>query len=278
MSLFISSLNSGSNGNCYYIGNQHEAVLVDAGISCRETEKRMARSGLSIDKIKAVFISHEHTDHTRGVEVISRKYQVPVYISQDTHKNSRLKIDSNFIRYFDAYSPISIGKLSVNAFPKLHDASEPHSFTVTGNGLTIGILTDIGSICEHVIRNFRQCHAAFLEANYNEEMLENGRYPLYLKKRIRSDYGHLSNSQALELFTNHKPDYMTHLLLSHLSQENNSPGIVLDLFAAHSGNTHIAFASRHRESAVYNITGEIAGNQEGKVVKLAGHPVQMRLF
>lgn len=278
MSIYISSLNSGSNGNCYYIGNQHEAVLIDAGLSCRETETRMSRLGLSMYKVKAIFVSHEHSDHTRGVGVITRKYKIPVYFSPLTHENSRLHLDKNFIRYFRTNIPVNIGELSINAFPKLHDASEPHSFTVSGNGITIGVLTDIGSICENVASNFSQCNAAFLEANYDEEMLEKGSYPIYLKKRIQSDHGHLSNDQSLELFTKFKPEFMSHLLLSHLSQDNNDPRLVRDLFTKHAGETHIAIASRHQESAVYFINGEKAGNRVKFTVDPMLKCTQMTLF
>jgi phosphoribosyl 1,2-cyclic phosphodiesterase len=278
MSLYITSLNSGSNGNCYYVGNQHEAILIDAGLSCRETETRMMRLGLPMNRIKAIFVSHEHSDHTRGVGVITRKHRIPVYFSPLTHENSRLHLDTSLIRYFDSNIPVSIGGLSINAFPKFHDASEPHSFTVTGNGITIGVLTDLGSVCEHVITNFSQCHAAFLEANYDEEMLENGSYPVYLKNRIRGDHGHLSNLQSLELFITHKAPFMSHLLLSHLSQDNNNPRLVHELFSRHAVGTHIAIASRHQESAVYFINGEKAGNR----VKFSVDPVlkstQMSLF
>ena len=278
MSLYISSLNSGSNGNCYYIGNQREAVLVDAGISCRETERRMIRSGLDFRKVKAVFITHEHSDHTKGVEFIARKYQVPVYISAGTYGNSRLKIDKNLLRHFEPYSPVQVGGLSVNAFPKLHDASEPHSFTVSGNGIVVGVLTDIGTACDNVIKNFSLCHAAFLEANYDDAMLENGWYPVYLKNRIRSDHGHLSNHQALELFTKFKSEKMSHLLLSHLSQDNNDPHMVERIFKHHAGETHISIASRHRESLVYRITGEIGDGQATKSVAFQANYVQSKLF
>ena len=278
MSLYITSLNSGSNGNCYYVGNQHEAVLIDAGLSCRETETRIMRLGLSMSRIKAVFVTHEHSDHTRGVPVITRKYKIPAYFSPVTHQNSRLHMDTSLIRHFSSNIPVIIGGLSINAFPKMHDASEPHSFTVTGDGITIGVLTDIGSVCEHVISNFSQCHAAFLEANYDEEMLEKGSYPIFLKNRIRSDHGHLSNDQSLDLFITHKAPFMSHLLLSHLSQDNNNPRLVHDLFMKHAGETHIAVASRHQESAVYFINGEKAGNR----VKFSVDPVlkstQMSLF
>lgn len=278
MSLYISSLNSGSNGNCYYIGNKKEAVLIDAGLSCRETETRVERLGLTMNRIKAVFISHEHSDHIKGVNVIARKYRIPIYISAGTHKNSRLKISDSLVRYFDAYAPVLVGELSVIAFPKQHDAYEPHSFTVTGNGISVAVLTDLGTACEHVIRNFGQCHAAFLEANYDEEMLENGYYPEYLKTRIRSDKGHLSNMQSLELFRKHKPSYMSHLLLSHLSQDNNNQRLVHDLFTKYAGNTHISIASRHNESEVFQITGETNGAIPTNVAVAIKPPFQMNLF
>jgi len=278
MALQIASLNSGSNGNCYYIGNQNEAVLIDAGLSCRETELRVARSGLSFSMIKAVFISHEHSDHTRGIAVISRKYQIPVYITEDTHRSGRLRLPNHLARHFDSYSPISIGGLTVNAFPKQHDASEPHSFTVTGNKITVGVLTDIGTACEHVKLNFSKCHAAFLEANYDEDMLENGRYPIYLKKRISSDQGHLSNRQALELFITQKSDFMSHVLLSHLSQDNNNPRLVETLFRTHAGGTHVAIASRYQESAVYHITGELVEKDHDAPAILPANYIQISLF
>jgi len=278
MSLYITSLNSGSNGNCYYIGNQQEAILIDAGLSCRETEIRLARSRLSFSKIKAIFITHEHTDHTRGIEVIARKYQLPVYISAATHSNSRLKLDKKLVRNFVAYKPILVGGLSVIAFPKLHDAAEPHSFTINYNGITVGVLTDVGSVCDHVIQNFRQCHAVFLEANYDEDMLEKGHYPLYLKNRIRSDYGHLSNKQALELFTSHRPAFMSHVLLSHLSQDNNNPQLVHQLFTRHAGGSKITVASRHQESPVFHITDEKVNIHEKTGTDTPLNYIQSELF
>jgi phosphoribosyl 1,2-cyclic phosphodiesterase len=253
MPLYIASLNSGSNGNCYYIGNGQEAVFIDAGISCRETERRMIRMGLPIGGVKAIFITHEHTDHTRGAEVLSRKYGIPVYITGATYHNSRLNLDPLMMYPFSAEIPLQIGSLRVNPFPKWHDASEPHSFTVSANGLTAGVFTDIGMACDHVTRHLGQCHAAFLEANYDERMLEIGRYPLYLKNRIRGAEGHLSNHQALDLFTSHRPPWMQLLVLSHLSAENNHPQMVHDLFSSHAGDIKIVVASRHQETEVYCI-------------------------
>ncbi len=253
MPLYIASLNSGSNGNCYYVGSAQEAVLVDAGISCRETEHRMLRLGLSMDRLRAVFISHEHTDHTRGVEVIARKYRIPVYITAATQQNSKLWLDPDLTRTFSPLEPVTIGGLFVQAFPKKHDAAEPHSFIIEGEGITVGVMTDMGSACEHVVKHFSRCNAAFLEANYDEQMLEKGTYPLFLKNRIRSDEGHLSNRQALELFLGHRSPALSHLLLSHLSEHNNHPQLVQDLFGQHSNGAYIAVAGRYKETGVFRV-------------------------
>ncbi|HSH66706.1 MAG TPA: MBL fold metallo-hydrolase, partial [Bacteroidia bacterium] len=117
MALFIASINSGSNGNCYYIGNEQDAVLVDAGISCREIERRMKRLELSMEKVRAILISHEHSDHIKGVEVLSRKYRLPVYITTPTLLYSRLKIDPSLTFSFKAFAPIRIHTFFIHAFP-----------------------------------------------------------------------------------------------------------------------------------------------------------------
>lgn len=253
MSLFVASLNSGSNGNCYYVGNGSEAVLVDAGISCRETERRMARLNLSLKTVKAIFISHEHSDHIKGVTVLSKKYNLPVYITETTARFGRLNIDRSLARTFAADETISINSLSVTPFAKHHDAGDPHSFVVEGNGVIVGVFTDIGNVCDKLTMHFKGCHAAFLEANYDADMLENGRYPIHLKRRIRGGKGHLSNHEALELFNTHRPAHMSHLFLAHLSAENNNPELVNELFSAHAGDVHVVVASRYRETEVFHI-------------------------
>jgi phosphoribosyl 1,2-cyclic phosphodiesterase len=253
MALFITSLNSGSNGNCYYVGNHREAVLVDAGLSCRETEKRMLRLGLSMQKVKAVFISHEHSDHIRGLTVLAKKYQLPVYITSATLQYGRLLLDEHLVKPFNGYEPVYIGELCVTAFPKFHDAAEPHSFVVSFNNIKVGVFTDIGAPCKHLIHHFKECHAAFLEANYDEQMLAQGSYPYHLKRRITGGRGHLSNTQALELFKAHKPQYMSHVLLSHLSKDNNCPVLAREMFIPHAGSTNVIVASRYEETPVYTI-------------------------
>jgi len=254
MDVQICSLNSGSNGNCYYIGTPQEAVLIDAGISCRETEKRMKRQGLSMEKVKAIFVSHEHSDHIRGIPVLARKYKLPVYITDTTLRHSGLSFNRLDFLPFEAYAPIQVGDLSITAFPKWHDAIDPHSFVVRYNQINIGIFTDIGAPCQHLIKHMQECHAVFLEANYDEEMLANGRYPYYLKRRISGEKGHLSNWQALELLMTYKPAHLSHVLLSHLSQENNSPQLVESLFATHNPELQVVVASRFQETEVFSIS------------------------
>ncbi|TPE42143.1 MBL fold metallo-hydrolase [Pontibacter mangrovi] len=272
MPLSITSLNSGSNGNCYYIGNEREAVLVDVGISCREVERRMKRLGLQMSRVKAIFVSHEHSDHIKGIPVLARKYNLPVYITPGTLHNARLDFSGLQLLAFQAHEPVQVGRLAVTAFPKYHDARDPHSFIVSGQEVTVGVFTDIGAPCQNVISYFQKCHAAFLEANYDEGMLEQGRYPYYLKNRIRGGSGHLSNRQALALFTAYKPEFMSHLLLAHLSKDNNSPKLVQDIFSLHAEGTEVVVASRFEETPVFAISQH---HQPG-VAKSVGQ--QMSLF
>ncbi|MEO6813250.1 MAG: MBL fold metallo-hydrolase [Ginsengibacter sp.] len=253
MSLFITSLNSGSNGNCYYVGNDTDAILIDAGISCREIEKRMHRLGLNLRKVKAVFVSHEHSDHIKGISVLSKKYQLPVYITELTLKNGGFFIEKHLAIHFKTNESISIGNLLITAFPKPHDACDPCSFVVSCDGVNVGVFTDIGAPCESLVSHFKKCHAAFLEANYDEEMLENGNYPYHLKKRIRGGSGHLSNKQAFAIFKSERSPFLTHLILSHLSKNNNNPELVQQLFNENANGINIVVASRYAESEVYEI-------------------------
>lgn len=273
MSLFVTALNSGSNGNCFYIGNTHEAVLIDAGISCRETERRMERLGLSMEKVKALFISHEHVDHVRGVRVLAKRYQLPVYSVPGTLSDKHLAPQSPLNVKLTPYEAITLGGLSVMAFPKKHDAHDPQSFIIKHKEVCVGVFTDIGTPCEHVIKHFKCCHAIFLETNYDKEMLETGRYPYHLKRRISSSFGHLSNQQALELFCAHKPAFMSHLFLSHLSNENNDPQLVHNLFQSHSNGVEIVLTSRTSEIPVYHINSQVSTEQP-----VEEKPVQLSLF
>ncbi|MDB5232708.1 MAG: fold metallo-hydrolase [Chitinophagaceae bacterium] len=278
MSLFITSLNSGSNGNCYYIGNENEAVLVDAGLSCRETGKRMKELNLDIEKVKAIFVSHEHSDHISGIPGLSKKYQLPVYITPGTLNHAGLGPGRELAVSFLPHQPVNIGSLTITAFPKFHDAGDPHSFIIEGNGVKIGVFTDIGKTCKHVISYFKECHAVFLEANYDVEMLKNGDYPYHLKKRISGGNGHLSNTEALELFRLYKPPHMSHLILSHLSKNNNRPALVDELFNQHAGGTQIIVASRYEATSVYHITNTDVPVLKKENRRSSTKPVQLSIF
>jgi phosphoribosyl 1,2-cyclic phosphodiesterase len=262
-------LNSGSNGNCFYIGNKEEAVLVDVGISCRETERRLDRLGLSMKKVRAIFISHEHSDHIRGVRILAKKYQLPVYSTPGTLKKNHLQQGPSCNHHLFHNQPITIGNLKVTPFPKNHDAHDPQSFTIKYKEVCVGVFTDIGEPCEHVVRNFKCCHAIFLETNYDTQMLLSGRYPYHLKRRISSHIGHLSNQQALELFRKHKPPFLSHLFLSHLSKENNDPALVHDLFQSHSEGVEIILTSRTAEIPLYEINPHQAKTLPVKSVQLS---------
>ena len=253
MSLVVASLNSGSNGNCYYIGNNEEAVLIDAGISCREIEKRMQALALDPRKVKALFVSHEHTDHISGIPTFIKKYRVPVYITPSTYRGCGFLLDQQLIHSFTAFEPVQVGGLQVTAFPKWHDAADPHSFIISSKGVTAGVFTDIGEPCKHVIRYFKYCHAIFLETNYDETMLAASRYPVFLRNRISGKQGHLSNAQALQLVREHRPAFMSHIFLSHLSKENNDPAMVESLFRQQINGVQVIHASRYKATAVYPI-------------------------
>jgi hypothetical protein len=152
---------------------------------------------------------------------------------------------------------VHVGGLAVTAFVKRHDACDPVSFVVKGeDGVRIGILTDIGRCCDEVARQFSTLDAAFLESNYDADMLTYGRYPAHLKQRIRGGHGHLSNDEALELFMQHRSSRLSHLILSHLSANNNDPRIVEQVFRPHAKGVEVVVASRYAESKVFEVSGD----------------------
>jgi phosphoribosyl 1,2-cyclic phosphodiesterase len=257
MALYFSSLNSGSNANCYYAGTRDAGLLIDAGLSCRETEKRMKALGLPMENLLGIFISHEHSDHIYGLPGLVKKYRLPVYITDKTLSSLPFSLEKHLVRTFSHGKSVDLGDLQVTPFRKNHDAADPHSFVVSSYGVKLGVLTDIGFPCKRVIRYFSQCDAAFLEANYCETMLENGDYPWHLKQRIRGDEGHLSNAQALDLFINYRSPLLKTLILSHLSKNNNHPSLVDSLFRSHAGDTEIMVASRYEAGKLFMLEGKI---------------------
>ncbi len=249
----LCALASGSNGNCYYIGNEHEAILIDAGIPARRIVARMHLQDLTPAKVRAIFVSHEHADHAGGARVLARRLKVPVYVTQKTYLAMYPNHKPDLPRFFAPGQEIPVGSFQVHPFLKNHDAAEPCSFRIAYKGFHVGVFTDIGSPCERVIHHLSQCHALFLETNYDEKMLWEGSYPFPIKQRIASDHGHLSNDQAFDLLKNHSGSGLQMVLLSHLSAENNTPETALNRFSELAKKFSIQLTSRHAPGDVFQL-------------------------
>ena len=249
----ICALASGSNGNCYYIGNDEEAVLVDAGLSFKQILKRMETRALDPIKIKAVFVTHEHGDHIRGARVLGKKLDIPVYMTTGTFDAAfRTWKPISYIEIKDNQA-VEVGLFKVFPILKNHDAAEPTSFRVEHEGCSIGIFTDIGSPCDNVKNHLKQCHALFLETNYDQQLLKEGPYPYYLKVRIDSEIGHLSNIQAFELLKENAHPELQCVFLSHLSAENNRPELAADVFKPLEDRFLIKLTDRFAAGEVYSV-------------------------
>ncbi|MEE4286883.1 MAG: MBL fold metallo-hydrolase [Mariniphaga sp.] len=249
--LEVCALASGSNGNCYYIGNEKDAVLIDAGISCKQILKRMAEKDLNLQKIKAVFISHEHSDHIRGARVFEKKLKVPVYITAKTYLATYKNMQPSYPRFFEPGTFVAVGEFHIHPFLKNHDASEPCSFRVEYAGKNVGVFTDIGEPCENVISQIALCDTVFLESNYDEEMLRTGSYPYYLKQRVASSHGHLSNVQSLKLLEENAGAHLKCVFLSHLSAENNTPEIAMATHQSLADKFDVKLTSRYGPAEVF---------------------------
>ncbi len=251
--LEICAIASGSNGNCYYIGNENDAVLVDAGLSTKQVLLRMQERNLNPLKIKAVFITHEHSDHLSGARVFAKRMRVPVYMTLKTYYGAYKNQRPDYPRFFIPGDVIEVGEFSVHSFLKNHDASEPCSFRVQCGNKNIGVFTDLGEPCENVVTHLQGCDGLFLETNYDEKMLWEGRYPYFLKQRVASTLGHLSNKQAFELLTDFSGENLKCVFLSHLSKENNTPEIALNSMLALTSKFEVKLTSRYEAAEVYQL-------------------------
>ncbi len=244
----ICALASGSNGNCYYIGNEDEAVLIDVGIYHKKLLERLEDAGLDKNKIKAAFISHEHTDHIQGARSTSNKLGVPVYYTKTTYFKSYKKNRAQNFKIFTPDTPVEVGKFTIHPFAKQHDAVDPCSFRVEIENKNIGVMTDIGQANSILQNEFSKCDAVFLEANYDEDTLRTGLYPYHLKERVSSSKGHLSNYQAIELIEKHASPQLKTIFLAHISAANNTHDIVREEFSIFNGKYDIKLCSRKEAS------------------------------
>lgn len=249
----ICALASGSNGNCYYVGNGEEAIIVDCGISNKLFNERLKSVGLNIDKVKAVFISHEHTDHVKGMRVITAKNNIDAYITKKTFNKTKLDYRSAKAHFFTPGDTINMGQFKIHTFNKQHDAVDPVSFRVEIENKNIAVLTDLGEPCEEVKEHLALCDAAFLETNYEHDILFAGRYPYFLKNRVASNKGHLSNEQAIDLLKDKKNLLLRTLILSHISADNNNSDAILAGFEQFSRSHNIELSSRLSPSKLINL-------------------------
>lgn len=226
----VCSLSSGSNGNCFYVRTGEERFLVDAGISCKQIRLRLDQVGSAVHEITGIFITHEHSDHVRGLRVLLKQHPVPVYITEQTYSRIGLDIDYSLLRLISSRDNVSVNGTMIKSLPKSHDAVDPALFCFYYRDRKVSVVTDAGHACENVIEAVRDADIVFLESNYDDHMLMNGFYPYYLKIRISGEHGHLSNHHAAELIKQHGSSRLTHLFLSHLSENNNRPQLALQAF------------------------------------------------
>ncbi len=216
-------LASGSKGNAVYVSDGTCAVLIDAGLSGKAIETRMAERGLCPDQLTAIIVSHEHTDHIQGVGVLSRRHRVPVYIAPETLKAAPQIGKLHEVRPFACGRTFQLGGFQVHPFSVSHDATDPAGFTFQQNGTKIGIATDLGIATGMIRTQLKDCALLVLEANHDPDMLISGPYPWPLKQRIKSRCGHLSNQETTTLLREIAHDRLRHVVLAHLSETNNTP-------------------------------------------------------
>ncbi|MCD6184636.1 MAG: MBL fold metallo-hydrolase [Deltaproteobacteria bacterium] len=220
----VSMLASGSKGNSIYISDGSTSILVDAGLSGIEIERRLQLKGINPHDIDAVLVSHEHADHISGVGVLSRRFNLPVFISRKTETAAASRIGTiPRKKYFKRGSQFTIKTLTIHPFSTSHDAADSSGFTLSSNGTKIGIATDLGIATMMVREHLKRCSLIILEANHDTEMLINGPYPWHLKQRIKSRTGHLSNSEAKNLLKDIICNKLRYVILAHLSESNNNP-------------------------------------------------------
>jgi len=219
-------LASGSKGNCVVLEGDSNTVLIDAGLSAKEILVRMERVGLEAGRIDALLVTHEHGDHTRGVDVLARKLDIPVHATEGTLADflnyRRTSVKPLIHHTCRDKETFSVGDLRIEPFATSHDAAEPCGFIITEGSLRFGYCTDTGIITPHVHDLLRQCDGIVLESNHCPDMLANGPYPESLKRRIRSKRGHLSNPDAAACLRDFGKDVPL-VILAHLSEMNNTP-------------------------------------------------------
>jgi len=261
------SIASGSSGNSIYVGSDKTHILIDAGISFKRIEEGLNSADLSTRDLSAICITHEHSDHAKSLGVIARKLGIPMYATRGTIE--ALKNDSTLGDYsYDLFTEIepdvitSIGDIRIKPFSVYHDAADPVGYRLSCDNKSIAIATDTGHYDDYILSNIINLDALLIEANHDIRMLETGSYPYYLKRRILGDSGHLSNENCGRLLSKALNDNIRHILLGHLSKENNYPelayeAVKLEINQSDSGykadDFDIVVARRDSNSLCYEV-------------------------
>ncbi len=264
MSLNFCSLSSGSSGNCYYLGNEFHGILIDAGISGMAIRKTLKKLGISMQTIMGVLITHNHTDHVKGLYQLTKKSYLPAFTTRKIWKSMLSPsnpISTDCIREISLQQKFHISGFDIEAFPVFHDAPETIGFHVCAGDKKITIVTDLGHICDTAAPYIKSANLLVIESNYDEQMLMEGDYPPYLKTRIQSDYGHLGNHQTSAFLADNLSDHLSHICLAHLSKNNNTPERALDTLKqtflnrgiSLNGKPQISILNRNMPSDMINL-------------------------
>ena len=224
----VTVLGSGSEGNSTLVEAEGVSVLIDAGFSGKDIERRLVQVGVAPESLAAIVITHDHGDHTRGMGVLSRRFDVPIYLTEKTHRAcaSLLSGEEQVVAY-GSTRPFKIGPFEVEPFLTVHDAADPVGITVKHleTGSKMGVATDLGRPTAAVRAKLKECHVLILESNHDEALLWNGPYPWSVKQRIASSHGHLSNRASANLAREVHHEQLAAIVLAHLSESCNDPGL-----------------------------------------------------
>lgn len=215
----VASLGSGSKGNATLLEAAGEYYLIDCGFGLKDIEGRLKERGVRAEQLSGILVTHEHGDHIKGAPMLANRYSIPLWATYGTARH--LKRDVPSLQRFMPNTRLKLGMVDVETVTVPHDSSEPSQFVFRHQGLTFGILTDLGSITRRVITAYQECQLLMLECNHDPDMLRNGPYPPSLKRRVGGNYGHLSNAQAAELLTSVNRSVLDKVLISHVSEQNN---------------------------------------------------------
>jgi phosphoribosyl 1,2-cyclic phosphodiesterase len=245
------SLGSGSSGNCYYLGDGEQGILIDAGIAAKTISKYLKDLGTDLSQVLGVFISHDHIDHIKSVGVLGGKYHLPLFASTRTYDGmdnyQGLTKPYEEIRYLlETCEQTRVGDFEVTSYPVSHDASECVCFHIRCRNHAILIATDLGCINDSLGELIKQSDMVVIEANYDADMLKNGSYPTRLKERIKSDSGHLCNSDTARLLADNWHEGIKNVFLCHLSKENNLPDLAMQTVLEQLGQAGIHLSEEVR--------------------------------